>query len=90
MGNEGFPWHSQLRQLMQNNNFDDSKVIYAIELLWVGFHLYNYSHPLYVFANEVWYAHHSNPSQMHKQLDMISIESGEPSLTCEVFNDEFH
>lgn len=90
MGNEGFPWHSQLSELMHNNNLDDNKVINAIKLLWVWFPLCKHIHPLYVFANEVWYTHHSNPSKMHKQFDMIGIKSGEPSLTSEVFNDEFH
>ena len=90
MGNEGFPWHSQLSELMNNNNLDDRKVINAIKLLWVWFPLCKQNHPLYVFVNEVCYIHHSSPSKMHKKYDMISIESRETSLTCEVFNDEFH
>lgn len=74
---------------MQNNNFDDKKMINAIYLLWIWFYLCNQYHPLYVFAYEIMDAHHSNPGEVHEQSDVVGIKSGEPTLTCKVFNDKF-
>lgn len=75
---------------MQNNNFDDIKMINTIELLWIWFSFCNHSHPLYVFTYEIRNTYHSDPGEVHKQSDMVGIKSGEPTLTCEVFDDKLH
>ena len=36
------------------------------------------------------YVKHSNPSEVHEEPDMIGIESIKPSLTGEIFHDDFH
>ena len=58
--------------------------------MWKSFCFCNHCHPLYVFTYERWNTHHSDPGEVHKQSDVVGIKSGEPTLTCEVFDDEFH
>jgi len=65
-------------------------MINTIELLWIWFSFCNHYHPLYVFTYEIRNAHDSNPSEVHKQSNVVGIKSGEPTLTCKVFDDKLH
>ena len=65
-------------------------MINTIEIPWIWFSFCNHCHPLYVFAYEIRDAHHSDPGEVHEQSDVVGVKSGEPTLTCKVFNDKFH
>ena len=55
-----------------------------ISLLGDKFHLIN------ALVEIIRYMKHSNPSEVHEEPNMIGIESRKPSLTGEVFHDDFH
>ena len=75
---------------MNDHNFDKRKMINTVEVLLTGLVLHKSGHLLYVSAYEVRNVHHPNPSKMHQQPDVISIQVGEPALTGEILHDEFH
>ena len=52
--------------------------------------LYKGGHPLYVSENEIKNVHHPYPGEMHEHPDVIIIDTREPSLTAEIFHDQFH
>ena len=65
-------------------------MINTVELLWVGFLLCKKYHLLYFFAYEVGDIHHSHPGKVHQKYNMISIQSGEPTLTSKILDDDLH
>ena len=66
MGDEVLPSNALQSQLMVHQNLDKSKVIYVVELLPRGLVLHEFSHPLYVPANEKWEVHHTHPGEVHE------------------------
>ena len=75
---------------MNNRNLNESKMINTIKLLLKGLVLHKGGNPFYVSAYEIRNVHHSYPSEMHQQPDVISLQAGEPALTGEILHDEFH
>ena len=75
---------------MNDHNFGERKMINIVELLLRGLVLHKSGHLLYVSAYEIRNVHHPYPSKIHQQLDVISIQAGEPALTGEILHDEYH
>ena len=65
-------------------------MINTIELLSRGLVLHEIFHPLYVPTNKKWEVHHSHPSKVHEQPDVIGIKARKPPLATEVLHDQFH
>ena len=62
----------------------------ALHLLRIVSLLYNIGHFFNASVKVIGYVHHPHPSKVHKQSDVIGINVGESSFTCEIFHNDPH
>ena len=75
---------------MQQYHFYEGVVEETLHLMIIISLLGNKFHLINATVEIIGYLKHSNPSEVHEETDMIGIESRKPSLTGEVFHDDFH
>ena len=75
---------------MHDYHFDEGVVEGTLRLMIVISLLENEFHFIKASGEIIGYVKHSDPNEVHEEPDMIGIESRKPSLTGEVFHDDFH
>lgn len=70
----------KLFKVMEDNDIDERVVKEVVHLLVIFSPLYNVCHFFYAPKQIVWDIKHFDSCEVHKQSNMICIESREPSL----------
>ena len=76
--------------VMCDYHLDNGAVKHTFHLMIIISLLGNKFHLINALVEIIRYMKHSNPSEVHEEPNMIGIESRKPSLTGEVFHDDFH